>query len=180
MKFVKTFTALTLGLGLASGVFAAGFEAGKGVANDLATGENKRDVTFIERGGNNNYGWQSYDLAVGLTVLPWSVPNSESSVYGLRFDFGWGAYENTSGLDLGVFGVTTRDFGGLGIELLGNAVGGTMGGVQIGCVNIVSGTAYGLQIGVVNFAETLYGVQIGVLNFNNSGVKCLPILNAAF
>ncbi len=55
--------------------FAAGFEAGKGVANDLATGANQRDVTFVERGGNNSYGWQSYDIVLGVTVFPWSIPN---------------------------------------------------------------------------------------------------------
>ena len=166
--------------GLAASAVAAGFEPGTGVANDLADGRNARDVTFVQRGGGNAYGWRSYDLPIGVTVLPWSIPNEESSVYGLRFNFGWGAYVDMYGLDSGLFSVTTRDFGGVSATIFGNSVGATMGGVQVGLVNIVSGSAYGLQVGVVNFAEDLHGVQIGVLNFNNTGLKCFPIVNVGF
>ena len=161
-------------------VYSAGFEAGKGVANDLATGANQRDVTFVERGGNNSYGWQSYDIVLGVTVLPWSIPNEESSVYGLRLNFGWGAYAKTYGLDAGAFSSTTKDFGGIAANLVANSVGGTMGGIQVGGVNVVRGKAYGLQIAFVNFAEDLHGVQIGGLNFNNTGLKCFPIINMGF
>jgi len=171
--------AMAASLSLALVSAAAGFEAGQGIANDLATGANKRDVTFVERGGNNVYGWQSYDLALGATFLPWSVPNAESSVYGLRFNFGWGAYVDTYGLDAGIFSVSSRDFGGISANFLGNSVGGTMGGLQVGAVNIVN-VAYGLQIAVVNVASDLHGVQIGVLNFNGSGLKCFPIINIGF
>ena len=159
---------------------AAGFEAGQGVANDRATGANPRDVTFVARGGDNSYGWRSYDMPVGVTVLPWSIPNEECSVYGLRFNFGWGAYVDMYGLDSGLFSVTSRDFGGFSATIFGNSAGNTMGGVQIGLVNLVGGSAYGLQIGAVNFAEDLHGVQIGILNFNNTGLRCFPILNAGF
>ena len=180
MNFSKKALAIGVVATLSSVAAAAGFEAGKGVANDLATGSNKRDVTFVERGGNNNYGWRSYDIAIGVTVLPWSIPNEECSVYGLRFNLGWGSYVDMYGLDSGLFSVTTRDFGGFTATILGNSVEGRMGGVQIGLVNIVRGSAYGLQVGAVNFAEDLHGVQIGVLNFNNTGLKCFPILNIGF
>lgn len=161
-------------------VYSAGFEAGKGVANDLATGANRRDVTFVERGGNNSYGWQSYDVVLGVTVLPWSIPNEESSVYGLRLNLGWGAYVDTYGLDAGLFSSCSRDFGGIAANFCGNLVGETMGGIQVGAVNAVYGSAYGLQVAFVNFAEDLHGVQIGVLNFNNSGLKCFPVVNIGF
>lgn len=180
MNFSKAAMAFCAMVAFASAAPAAGFEAGKGVANDLATGSNKRDVTFVERGGNNSYGWRSYDIAVGVTVLPWSIPNEECSVYGLRFNLGWGAYVDMYGLDSGLFSVTRRDFGGFTATILGNSVDGRMGGVQIGLVNIVRGSAYGLQVGAVNFAEDLHGVQIGVLNFNNTGLKCFPIMNIGF
>ena len=101
----------------ASVAFAAGFEAGKGVANDLATGANQRDVTFVERGGNNSYGWQSYDIVLGVTVLPWSIPNEESSVYGLRLNFGWGAYVDTYGLQIAFVNVA-EDLHGVQIGVL--------------------------------------------------------------
>ena len=180
MKFTRAILAAGVAAGLASTAPAAGFEAGRGVANDLATGANERDVTFIERGGNNAYGWRSYDTAVGVTVLPWSIPNEESSVYGVRLNFGWGAFVDMRGLDSGLFSYTKRDFGGISLTLFGNYVGGTMKGVQVGVVYVVDGGAYGRQVGAVNFARDLHGVQIGVLNFNVTGVACLPILNVGF
>ncbi len=167
-------------VGVSATAVAAGFVAGQGVANDLATGANERDVTFVQRGGGNDYGWQSYDTVVGVTVLPWSLPNAESSVYGVRLDFGWGAFVDTYGLGLGLFSHSKRDFGGLSPTVFGNYVGGTMKGVQVGVVNAVDGAAYGLQVGVVNLAQDLHGVQIGLLNFNGTGVACLPIVNAGF
>ena len=45
-NMILALSAMTASVGI-----AAGFEAGKGVANDLATGANQRDVTFVERGG---------------------------------------------------------------------------------------------------------------------------------
>lgn len=177
MKAAKLLFVLAAGAASVAG--AAGFEAGKGVANDPASGANKRDVTFVERGGGNPYGWRSYDLAIGATVLPWSVPNAESSVCGLRLNFGWGAYVDTYGLDAGLFSQTSRDFGGIAANFLGNSVESTMGGVQIGAVNL-AGTAYGLQFGFVNAADDLHGLQVGFLNFNSSGVKCFPVLNIGF
>jgi len=179
MKAKITVLALALTAGFAYVSMAAGFEAGQGVANDLATGENKRDVTFVERGGRNAYGWQSYDLAIGATFLPWAIPNVESSVYGLRLNFGWGSYVDTYGLDAGLFSASSRDFGGISANFLGNSVGGTMGGIQVGAVNLAN-VAYGLQIGFVNSVADLHGVQIGVLNFNGSGIRCFPVINVGF
>ncbi|MBQ3672725.1 MAG: hypothetical protein II924_04145 [Kiritimatiellae bacterium] len=175
----KAAAALAVSSVFACAAAAAGFEAGRGVANDLATGANARDVTFVPRGGGNAYGWQSYDLAVGATFLSWAVPNGESSVYGLRLNFGWGEYLDTYGLDAGFFSATARDFGGIATSALGHSVGGTMGGIQIGAVNIAH-VAYGLQLGFVNFADDLHGVQLGVLNFNNTGLRCFPVLNVGF
>ena len=159
---------------------AARFEAGKGVANDRATGAGPNDVTFVTRGNGNAYGWRGWDMAIAGTILPWSIPNDESSVYGLRINLGWGAFANTYGLDAGAFSSATKDFGGIAANLCGNVVGGVMGGIQVGAVNIARGPAYGLQIAFVNFAEDLHGVQIGGLNFNNTGLKCFPILNVGF
>ena len=159
---------------------AARLEAGKGVANDHATGAGPNDVTFVTRGNGNAYGWRGWDMALGVTLLPWSVPNDESNVYGLRLNLGWGRYASTYGLDAGAFSSVTRDFGGIAANLVGNVVGETMGGLQVGAVNIVRGRAYGLQIAFVNFAEDLHGVQIGGLNFNRSGLPCFPIVNAGF
>ena len=172
--------AFALAAGVAMSSAAAGFEAGGGMANDLAKGANDRDVTFVARGNGNAYGWRSYDTVVGLTVLPWSIPNEESSVYGVRFNFGWGAFVDMYGLDSGVFSATTRDFGGFSATFFGNSVGGTMRGVQIGLVNVARGPACGLQVGAVNFAQDLHGVQIGLLNFNGTGIACLPVLNIGF
>ena len=165
---------------MASIANAARFDSGKGIANDRATGSGPNDVTFVTRGNGNEYGWRGWDMAIGGTILPWSIPNEESNVYGFRLNLGWGPYANTYGLDVGAFSSCTKSFGGIAVNLCGNVVGDTMGGIQVGAVNVVRGKAYGLQIAFVNFAEDLHGVQIGGLNFNNSGCKCFPIINVGF
>lgn len=153
---------------------AAGWNAGQGLANDRARGLNKRDVTFVSRGGGNEYGYRQYSTPIGVTVLPWSMPNFESSVYGVRLNFGWGAYHGTYGLDSGVFS-RSKEFAGISWTVFGNYIEQRAVGIQAGLVNI-STEMTGLQIGLVNFAERLNGVQIGVLNFNTSQVT-LPIIN---
>lgn len=153
---------------------SAAWQAGSGLANDRAVGTNDRDVTFVQRGGGADYGWRQYSLPLGLTVLPWSVPNFECSVYGLRLNLGWGGYDGTYGLDAGVFS-SSRSFGGIAANGLGNYVTGEAAGIEVGAVN-VAGVMKGLQIGFVNFADNLGGAQIGVLNFNRAGIT-FPIIN---
>ena len=170
----KVILTSVLAMGLALVADAAGWVAGQGVANDRATGANARDVTFVTRGGGNGYGWRQYNMPVGLTFLPWSFPNFESSVYGLRLNLGWGEYDGTYGLDAGVFSLR-NNFGGISANFFGNCARAEATGLEIGAVNL-AGTMRGLQIAFVNVAECLYGVQIGVLNFNASGIT-LPIIN---
>ena len=165
---------MTIAAGLAVASANAAWQAGKGIANDRATGANDRDVTFVVRGAGEEYGWRQYALPIGLTVLPWSLPNYESSVYGLRVNLGWGRYHGTYGLDAGVFS-DRKSFGGISANLFGNFAEEDSSGIETGAVNI-AGTMRGLQFGFVNVADRLYGVQIGVLNFNQSGIT-LPIIN---
>ena len=165
---------MTIAAGLAVASANAAWQAGKGIANDRATGANDRDVTFVARGAGEEYGWRQYALPIGLTVLPWSIPNDESSVYGLRVNLGWGRYHGTYGLDAGIFS-DRKSFGGISANLFGNFAEEDSSGIETGAVNI-AGTMRGLQFGFVNVADRLYGVQIGVLNFNQSGIT-LPIIN---
>lgn len=153
---------------------AAAWQSGSGIANDRAIGMNERDVTFVQRGAGAGYGWRQYSLPVGLTILPWSIPNFESSVYGLRVNLGWGGYDGTYGIDTGLFS-SRKTFGGISANVIGNYAADRSMGFEVGAVNI-AGTMCGLQVGVVNFADCLYGVQIGLLNFNRVGIT-LPILN---
>lgn len=153
----------------------AQFKPGQGVANDHARGGNSRDVVFVERDGGNPYGYRSYDTAIGLTVLPWSFPNEESSVTGLRLNFGWGYYAGTYGLDLGAFS-NTGEFRGLGANWIGHYADRDAKGLQVGLVNVTGHRAVGLQIGLVNYVERLEGVQIGLLNFATSQWT-LPFVN---
>ena len=159
---------------IAATATAAGWNAGQGVANDRATGVNQRDVTFVKRGGGNEYGYRQYATPIGFTVLSWSMPNFESSVYGVRLNLGWGAYHGTYGLDSGVFS-QSKEFAGISWTVFGNYIEGDATGIQAGLVNI-SGNMAGLQVGLVNFADRLNGVQIGLLNFN-SAKYTLPIFN---
>jgi len=163
--------------GMLAATASAAWQAGTGVANDRATGANDRDVTFVKRGAGDGYGWRQYSLPIGLTVLPWSIPNFESSVYGLRVNLGWGEYAGTYGLDAGVFS-SRKTFGGISANFFGNYAAAESAGIETGAVNI-AGTMRGLQFGFVNFAECLYGVQIGVLNFNRSGIT-FPIVNVGW
>ena len=156
---------------------SAEWKAGSGIANDRATGGNSRDVTFVARGAGKGYGWRQYSLPIGLTFLPWSVPNFESSVYGLRVNLGWGEYDGTYGLDAGVFSNRKR-FGGISANLFGNHALDESAGLEVGAVNI-AGVMRGLQVGFVNLADCLYGVQIGVLNFNRSGIA-FPVVNVGW
>ena len=153
----------------------AQWQPGQGMANDRARGGNARDVVFVERGGGNPYGYRSYDTAIGLTVLPWSFPNEESSVRGLRLNFGWGYYAGTYGLDLGAFS-STGEFRGLGANWIGHYAARDAKGLQVGLVNVTGHRAVGLQIGLVNYVERLEGVQIGLLNFATSQWT-LPFIN---
>lgn len=165
---------LTGGLSLAA---LAQLQPGKGPANEQPRGRNQDAVTFVQRGGGNGYGYRDYDVAVGFTVLPWSCPNFESRVRGLRLNLGWGAYAGTYGVDLGTFS-DSGDFAGLAANLFGNYVTGDADGVQIGLVN-VAGRARGLQVGLVNHVDRLEGVQVGLLNFATYQWT-LPLLNAAW
>lgn len=158
-------------------VFADALVAGQGIANSPARPDAR--VTFVQRGGGNDYGYRGWNTVVGLTILPWSVPNDESYVHGVRFDFGWGAYEETVGFDSGLFSITKHDFTGLAPMFLGAWVGGDARGVLIGPVNVVEGAMYGLQIGLLNSAGDLHGVQIGIMNFNQTGIF-FPLFNVGF
>ncbi|MBO7721101.1 MAG: hypothetical protein J6T01_01700 [Kiritimatiellae bacterium] len=162
----------------AAAVFTAsadGWKAGEGVANDHAAGKNARDVSFVPRDSSNGYGYRQYALPIGLTFLPWSAPNFESSVYGVRFNFGWGSYAGTYGIDWGVFSRGV-EFGGIGANVFGNHFAGDARGIDVGFVNVADGEACGVQIGAVNVAGRLRGLQIGFLNFNRSGIV-FPLIN---
>ena len=166
---------------LAFAAQAARFEAGKGVANERATGAGPNDVTFVARGGDNAYGYgvgSQYTTPLGLTILPWSIPNELSVVYGLRANLGFGRYERTYGIDAGAWS-TSGEFGGVAANLVGNYVERNATGVQVGVVNLVDGEMSGVQIGVVNAARHLRGMQIGIANFNETGIF-FPILNFGF
>lgn len=159
----------------AASVSAAGWTAGSGIANDRARGDNKRDVTFVTRGGGAEYGYRQYATPLGVTVLPWSMPNFESSVYGLRLNLGWGAYHGTYGLDTGVFSCS-KNFAGISWTAFGNYIENDAYGIQAGLVNIVDRRMTGLQVGLINFTGELNGIQIGLLNFNYTQVT-LPVIN---
>lgn len=174
MKKAAVFATIAV---VSSAAFAQ-FRPGEGMANDHARGGNARDITFVQRGGGNAYGYQSYDTAVGFTFLPWAVPNSESSVKGVRLNLGWGRYVGTYGLDLGIFSVS-GDFGGLAATGFGNAVDGDAAGLQVGLVNVVGRQTAGLQVGLVNYTGRLQGVQIGLINFAREQWT-LPFVNVAF
>ena len=114
------------------------------------------------RGQQEYYGYRGYKSAIGLTVLPWSLPNEESSVVGLRFNLGWGGFRSMNGIDLGL-----------------SSVSDSASGLQINLFNYVKDEAKGLQIGLVNIAGGLTGCQIGLLNYAERQ-QFFPIINFGF
>ena len=178
---VKSILMCGMAAGMSLTVQSARFEAGQGVANDRATGAGPNDVTFVARGGDNAYGYgvgRQYATPLGLTILPWSLPNELSVVYGIRANFGFGRFERTYGVDVGAWS-TSGEFGGVAANLVGNYVERNASGVMVGVVNFVSGEMSGVQVGVVNSARRLAGLQIGLANFNDAGIF-FPILNFGF
>ena len=168
-------TVLSAFCALAACAAFAQWQPGQGAANDHARGGNPRDVVFVQRGAGNPYGYRAYNTVIGFTLLPWSLPNDESSVTGLRLNLGWGRYAWTRGVDLGAFSYS-GEFRGIAANVLGNRADGDALGLQVGLVNLAGRRAAGLQIGLVNHVERLEGVQIGLLNFATSQWT-LPFIN---
>ena len=169
---MKTVLAAALAFGAAWATLAQ-WHPGTGVANDHANGPEAHNVHFVARDAQNGYGYRSYDTVIGFTFLPWSCPNFESTVRGVRLNLGWGSYAGTYGLDFGTFS-NAASFGGVAVNWFGNyATSAT--GLQIGLANM-GGHARGLQIGFVNHVERLDGVQIGLLNFATSQWS-VPFIN---
>ena len=166
-----------LAFAVSASAVLAQLRPGEGVANDHALGSKPTDVVFVQRGGGNAYGYKSYDTILGVTVLPWSLPNFESSVTGIRLNLGWGSHAGMYGLDTGLVGVS-ESFAGVSATFLG-AFTCEASGAQVGLVNVTKGHTSGLQIGLVNATDSLAGVQIGLLNFAWSQWS-IPIVNVAW
>ena len=150
-----------------------------GVANDHGYGTTRPvSVAYVPRTVETEYGYEDGMTVLGLTVLPWAIPNSSWDVTGVRLNFGWGAYRDTSAFDAGAFSASANAKG-LFINLCGNYASDNAWGWQNGLVNVVGGRMCGLQIGLVNYAETLNGVQIGLLNFARSQ-WFFPIVNVGW
>ena len=141
----------------------------------------------------------------------WLAFNSTDNidVIGLRLTLPYGACEDLTGIDLGVFG-RCRYMYGVQANVLRNEVtdfgGGfqvgvynTMGradefscqiglwneanrfyGFQVGAINVCDeGT--GFQVGLINRAEGFYGFQIGAINVIRGGdFKFIPVINFGF
>ncbi len=147
-----------------------------GVANDHGYGATRNvNVAYAPRTVETEYGYVDGMTVVGLTILPWALPNSSWDVTGVRMNLGWGGYRNVAAFDFGAFS-TSRNAKGLFIDLCGTYTVQNAWGWQNGLVNVVGQRMCGLQIGLVNYADRLDGVQIGLLNFARSQ-WFFPIIN---
>ncbi len=120
--------------------------------------------------------------AVPIQLSLWApvqLFSEDRDVVGFRLGF-YGANENVSGLDIGLWNQTLGgergvQFGGLntveghcsGLQYgIANLVGETMTGWQSGIFNMVDSEVCGLQTGSMNMGLTgVRGVQIGVVNY---------------
>jgi len=174
---IRSFGCAVLSVGLIlSSAAQEVFKAGEGVAND-----HSGNVTFVARGGGNDYGYgigSSYVTPLGLTLLAWDIPNSLSVVKGLRLNLGCGRFERTYGIDAGLFS-KSGDFCGVAANLVANFSERDADGLEVGTVNIAQDAARGVQIGLFNRARRLYGVQIGLINVNSCGIV-FPFVNVGW
>lgn len=165
---MKKLVMVAMVMGTAVAAMAQVLTPQAGVANDHGYGKTRpASVAYLPRTTETGYGYEDGMTAIGLTILPWAIPNSSWDVTGFRLNLGWGAYRDTAALDVGVFS-TSRMAKALQINLFGNYATDSAWGWQNGLVNVVSRRMCGLQIGLVNYAERLDGVQIGLLNFARS------------
>lgn len=150
-----------------------------GVANDHGKGAARASsVVYAPRTVETGYGYVDGMTVFGLTILPWSLPNSSWDVTGVRMNLGWGGYRNEAAFDAGLFSAS-QTAKALQINLLGNWTTDFASGWQNGLVNVVGGRMCGLQIGLVNVADRLEGVQIGLLNFARSQ-QFFPLINVGW
>jgi hypothetical protein len=102
------------------------------------------------------------------------VPATEN-VSGIRLEL-YGENKNVTGLELGLFNVTTGDFKGVTglifIPSIFNRVDGTTTGLQFGLVNWTKGEVTGWQAGWVNvFESKVTGLQTAFVNWGGDGIK---------
>ena len=101
------------------------------------------------------------------------VPTTES-VAGIRLEL-YGENKDVTGLELGLFNVTTGNFVGVTgiiIPSIFNKVEGTTTGIQFGLLNETKGEVVAWQAGWINIYESkVTGLQMGFVNWGGDGVK---------
>ncbi len=116
--------------------------------------------------------------AVPIQLSLWSpvqLFSVDRDVVGLRLDFIYGANENVSGLDIGLWNETIGSQHG--VQLGGvNVVGSECVGLQYGVVNLVNESMKGWQGGIFNMVNAdVHGLQTGPMNMGLTGVRGVQI-----
>ena len=98
---------------------------------------------------------------IGLGFGPFfQLSESDTDIYGLRINLGYGTNDNVWGLDIGT--VNSSNFSA-GLAIGGWNKIGTAVGFQLGLINNVH-SAYGFQFGGWNTSQEMTGFQIGGIN----------------
>jgi len=109
---------------------------------------------------------------------PIQLVDEEASIRGVRLNFGYGANEALTGLDLGLVNQNRGNLTGVELGLvnynkgdtagfllgLGNFNEGDVSELQLGAWNEANELATGSQLGVVNRTYMSKGMQLGLLN----------------
>ncbi len=121
---------------------------------------------------------RAYYEAVPIQLALWSpvqLFSVDRDVVGLRLDFIYGANENVSGLDIGLWNETIGSEHGVQVGGV-NVVGSECVGLQYGVVNLVNETMTGWQGGLFNMVnDEVHGLQTGSMNLGLTGVRGLQI-----
>ena len=153
---MKKLLIITLSMTVASGVFAAGFQAS--LTPDIAIHDRETEVSGVSIGLWNENPAPNFNWQIGLVNGATGKSKGVQGVFLLPSFYNYA--ENYAGGQVGFVNNTSGDFIG----------------AQAGFVNI-TGALTGLQLGFVNYSKTAHsGLQIGFVNIisDNAWFKDLP------
>ena len=161
-----------LSLTIASGAFAAGFQAS--LVPDIAIHNRETDINGVSIGGWNENPSSKFQWQFGF--VNGATANSVGVQWFVFLPTIYNYAENYTGLQMGFVNYASGEMTGLQWGWLGNYAG-DLTGAQLGIVNIATAADGAFQWGLLNYAETSHNLfQLGLLNImvDNEWFKDFP------
>jgi len=152
---MKKWTLIVAGMALATGAFAAGFQAS--LTPEIAIQDRDTEIN-------------------GVSIGVWN--ENPSPKFHWQFGFVNGTTGDSVGVQWFIFLPTiynyAENFTGFQSGLVNNTSGNFIGW-QNGFVNLTFGEFKGFQSGVFNYAGSMKGLQLGLVNWAKTGESCFQI-----